>query len=61
MHTYNKHTHSHHLRADYQYNPRGSTAMKKKIPITHNLRMLKIKSKAYGKNQMLHNFMLEEV
>ena len=54
-------THLYIFRADYQFNPRGSTAMKKKIAITHNLRLLKIKSKAYGKNQTLHNFMLEEV
>lgn len=50
------------LRTDYQYNPRGSMAsVKKKILITHNLRMLKIKTKEYGKGQTLHNFMLEEV
>ena len=49
-------------RADYQYNPRGSSAsVKKRILITHNLRLLKIKTKDYGKGQTLHNFMLEEV
>ena len=33
-------------RADYQYNPRGSSAsVKKRILITHNLRLLKIKTK----------------
>jgi hypothetical protein len=36
-------------------------SVKKKILITHNLRMLKIKTKEYGKGQTLHNFMLEEV
>lgn len=50
------------FRADYQYNPRGSSAsVKKRILITHNLRLLKIKTKDYGKGQTLHNFMLEEV
>jgi hypothetical protein len=49
-------------RSDYQYNPRGSmSAVKKKIPIVHNLRMMKIKTKDYGKGKLLHNFMLEEV
>jgi len=32
---------------DYQYNPRGSTNYKKKIAITHNLRLLQIKAKEY--------------
>jgi hypothetical protein len=33
---------------DYQYNPKGSKqSYKKKIPITHNLRILKIKAKEY--------------
>jgi ABC-type lipoprotein release transport system permease subunit len=50
------------IRSDHQYNPRGSmAAVKKKITIVHNLRMLKIKSKDYGKGKFLHNFMLEEV
>ena len=63
IHTHtHTHTHIYIYRTDYQYNPRGSTgSVKKKILITHNLRLLKIKTKDYGKGQTLHNFMLEEV
>ncbi len=47
-----------YYRIEYQKNPKG---YKKKIPITHNLRVLQIKSKDYKGLGPVHNFMLEEV
>ena len=32
--------------------------MKRRFPIEHNLRLLPIKAKDYGKGQVLHNFMV---
>ena len=46
-------------RNDYISSPRG-TGMKKSIPLTPNLRVLKIKTKEYS-GKIMHNFMLEEV
>jgi hypothetical protein len=48
------------FRLDYQYNPKGVN-YKKKIPITHNLRLLKINCKEYKGYGLVYNFMLEEV
>eukprot|EP01037_Dinobryon_pediforme_P029137 gene29137-32671_t len=48
-------------RLDYQYNPKGTPNFKKKIPITHNLRLLQIKAKEYKGYGLVYNFMLEEV
>ena len=46
-------------RSDYTPYDKGVSA-KKSIPITHNLRVLKTKTKDYS-GKILHNFMLEEV
>ena len=50
-------------KADYEYNPNigGPASVKRRFPIEHNLRLLPIKAKDYGKGQVLHNFMMEEV
>ena len=50
-------------KADYEYNPNigGPANVKRRFPIEHNLRLLPIKAKDYGKGQILHNFMMEEV
>ena len=46
-------------RNDYTPHDKGVSA-KKVIPISHNLRVLKTKTKDYS-GKILHNFMLEEV
>ena len=45
-------------RGDYDY--RSGTSVKKKIPITHTMRCLKIKGKSYGSHGLLWNFMVED-
>ncbi len=45
-------------RLDRQRDPKS---YKKKIPITHNLRVLQIKAKEYKGLGPVYNFMLEEV
>lgn len=47
-------------RADRQFQNRGAQP-KKVIPITHNLKLLKIKPKEYKGFGILYNFMLEEI
>jgi len=42
---------------DYEYN--SGTAVRKKVPITHTMRCLKIKGKSYGGHGLLWNFMVE--
>jgi len=47
-------------RTDYEYN-KSRAEVKKRIPIQHTHRVLKIKTKEYKGYGVLHNFMLEEV
>ncbi len=46
-------------REDYQFTSKGAQP-RKKIPITHNLRILRIKTKEYKGLGVVHNFMVEE-
>ena len=47
-------------RLDFEYNPSG-TNCRKKIPLTHAMRVLPIKPKTYKGHGTLHNFLLEEI